>query len=88
MIFISLAILLFVLTIKAKNRVFQATYGVLCVLTMALGTLIFSGVAAPKRMLTVPVNKDQLEYDTSKDVDIITPPPRTENLNGFKPLKE
>jgi len=42
---------------------------------------------AKKEIVTI-INPAQREYNTPKDIEIITPPSRTERLDGFRPLKE
>lgn len=59
-------------------------------LFLAIVFSTFMGSAGqPKLTLDVPVNRDLIEYQSdTKDVTINTPPPRTEKLEGFFPLKE
>ena len=50
---------------------------------------IFMGSAAqPKLTLEVPPNRELIQYQSGEDVVIETPPPRTEKLEGFAPLKK
>lgn len=42
----------------------------------------------PKRVIELPINREQLEYDAPKNVEIITPEPRTQDMQGFRPLGE
>lgn len=46
------------------------------------------GTVAPRVVIDTPVNKELREYNKPKEAEIITPPPRTENMKGFKPLSE
>ena len=59
----------------------------------ALGFIIvmstfFGGVTQPKLTLDPVQNRELIEYQSnSEEVVIETPPPRTEKLDGFTPLK-
>lgn len=49
----------------------------------------FGSVTQPKLKIDVPENRALIEYqDQTPEVVIETPPPRTEKLDGFTPLKE
>jgi len=52
---------------------------------------VFFGVttAAPKLTIDPVQNRELIEYqDNAGEVEIETPPPRTEKMDGFTPLKE
>lgn len=40
----------------------------------------------PKRAIDLPINREQVEYDSGKDIEIVTPQERTQRLDGFTPL--
>ena len=52
--------------------------------------LVFFGSATQPKLSIDPVqNRELIEYqDNSEEVVIETPPPRTEKMDGFTPLKE
>lgn len=67
--------------LKIKTEIF--------VLGLCLLFVIFiPGSMQPKVTIDTPVNRDLIEYQTDKEVEIVTPPPRTEKLEGFTPLKK
>ena len=54
-----------------------------------MGSFINTGAARPKITIQVPENRAQFEYKTQpREFEIVTPPPRTETLQGFTPLKQ
>lgn len=68
---------------RNKKRVWFTAFLVL------LGFIITTqSTLQPKRVIDLPVNREQVEYDSPKDVEIVTPEPRTETLQGFRPLGE
>lgn len=48
-----------------------------------IGSFLFSGISAPRGVIDVPYKQAPL----IESVEIYTPPPRTEKLEGFEPLK-
>jgi hypothetical protein len=59
------------------------------IIIVGVASLFFNGVAQPKLSISTPINRDLIEYQTrSPEVTIETPPARTEELKGFKPLNE
>lgn len=61
----------------------------LAILALLTAMLFFGSVAQPKLSLDPVANRDLIEYQESdKAVVIQTPPPRTESLEGFEPLKD
>lgn len=49
----------------------------------------FGSVTQPKLKIDVPENRALIEYqDQEPEIVIETPPPRTEKLDGFTPLKD
>jgi NADH:ubiquinone oxidoreductase subunit 4 (subunit M) len=49
----------------------------------------FGGASSPKLTIEVPQDRELKQYQQNTDNIIIhTPPPRTEKLDGFKPLGE
>lgn len=57
-------------------------------LVLLVAFFVSRGTVAPKVVIDTPPNKELQQYNRQKEVEIFTPPPRTENLKGFKPLKE
>jgi hypothetical protein len=59
-------------------------------LILFAGSLLFFGSnVQPKVAIKTPVNRELMEYqEKNEPVVIVTPKPRTQNLNGFSPLKE
>ena len=51
--------------------------------------IFFGSLAQPKLTIDPVQNRDLIEYqDNTEEVVITTPPPRTEKMEGFTPLKE
>lgn len=48
-----------------------------------VGMFLFGGVAAPRGELDIPYKARPLQ----ENIEIVTPPPRTETLDGFVPMK-
>jgi len=58
---------------------------------MIVGLLVvfFGSATQPKLSIDPVQNRELIEYqDNSEEVVIETPPPRTEKMDGFTPLKE
>ena len=54
-----------------------------------LFSVFFSSAAQPKLSIEVPQDRDLIQYQRNADEIVIeTPPPRTETLDGFRPLSE
>lgn len=69
-------------------RSLKRTFGWGVVLMIILAILSF-GSAGPKRTIESTINRSQIEYDhNTEEVEIITPPPRVEFLDGFESLFE
>ena len=59
------------------------------VIAMAILFVFFGSVTQPKLSIDPVQNRALMEYqDNAQEVEIETPPPRTEKLEGFSPLKE
>lgn len=69
-----------------KQKLPAAEIGISLFLLLLFFT--FSSVTQPKLSIDTPQNRDLIEYQVKKDVIIETPPPRTEELKGFKPINE
>lgn len=48
---------------------------------------VYGTASQPKVAIDVPKSREQIEYEENKEIVIKTPPPRTETLEGFTPLK-
>ena len=59
--------------------------GFLFLIAIVLST---NSTLQPKRAIDLPVNREQIEYDAPKDIEIITPEERTQTLDGFRPLSD
>ena len=55
---------------------------------LCLFPIFFGSVALPKMSIDTMPDRDLIEYqENTEEVIIVTPPPRSEKLDGFKPLK-
>lgn len=54
---------------------------------MVLAAVFISGSAQPKLKIEPQVNRPLIEYQTDIEVEILTPAPRTDTMDGFVPLK-
>jgi len=50
--------------------------------------LFFNSVAQPKQSIQTPPNHALEQYHQTKDYEWVVPEERTENLEGFTPLKQ
>lgn len=71
-----------------EEKPFKARWELSIFFIVIVGSLFYSSAAAPKLKIETPVNRDLIEYQTGKEVIIVTPPPRSETLEGFEPLKK
>lgn len=60
---------------------------------IAIGILVFlltvfNPAIAPKREIATINSRPQIEYNRGFEVEIVTPPPRTERMDGFRSLKD
>lgn len=62
---------------------------VVLIVGIASYLIFFGSIAQPKLTIDPVQNRELIEYqDNSEEVLIETPPPRTERMEGFTPLKE
>ena len=76
------------LTSNEEDRRIDFKGEILVIVALLAVMAFFGSVAQPKLSLDPVTNRDLIEYQESdEEVVIETPPPRTEKLEGFKPLK-
>ena len=71
-----------------EETVMNSKVDIFAIVFMLFCLLVVNPATMPKREIVTIINPAQREYNTPKDIEIITPPSRTERLDGFRPLKE
>lgn len=66
-----------------KSHIHIIMIGVLFFLLTAVNPAVM-----PKREIATIDSRPQIEYNRGFEVEIVTPPERTERMDGFRPLKE
>ena len=72
-----------------KDAVLNIKKEIVLISGIVLFFVFFGSVTQPKLTINPVQNRALMEYqDNTGEVEIVTPPPRTEKMDGFTPLKE
>jgi hypothetical protein len=70
------------------DQKFAVPIDVFYLMIIGIMFMVFGSSVQPKLAIETPINRELIEYQSSEEKAIvITPPPRTETLKGFSPLK-
>ena len=73
---------------ESKDKRFKVGFDEIGLLIVGVLVIFFGSVTQPKLTIDTPQNRELIEYqEQSPEIVIETPPPRTEKLKGFEPLK-
>lgn len=72
---------------ESNDKTLNIKWEIVGIAAIVLFTTFFGSAAQPRLTIEVPQDRELIEYQRNADEIVIeTPPPRTENLDGFTPM--